>query len=191
MKIASLFDYTGRWSQPYRDAGYNVTRIDIQTGNDILDLTPASDCHGIIIQPPCTDFANSGARWFAGKDATGQTAYSIRLVYAALEWVHASKPKWWVLENPAGRIHKLIPELGKPVFKFSPHQYGESYRKTTWLWGEFNPPPMTTPDAEIPDARPGQPDAWYSKVGGKSIATKNYRSATSILFAREFFKANP
>ena len=189
--IASLFDYTGIWSQPYREAGYTVIQVDIQLGQDVRSITPPSKIHGLIMQPPCTDFANSGARWFAKKDQDGTTEESVNLVKCALAWVSTSNPKWWVLENPAGRIHKLIPELGSPVWKFSPHQYGEIYRKTTWLWGNFNVPPMTTPNAPIIGARPGQPDAWYSKVGGKSTETKNYRSATSAKFAQAFFRSNP
>src|ERR1700689_3618039 len=162
MLIVSLFDYTGIWSQPYIDAGYDVLQIDIQHGTNIYDVLIPKNIHGLIIQPPCTDFANSGARWFWEKDADGRTDISVGLVYQALQWKRIGEPKWWVLENPAGRIHKLIPELGNPVAKFSPHQYGEQYRKTTWLWGSFTMPKMTTPHAPVLDAVPGQPDAWYS-----------------------------
>ena len=34
--ILSLFDYTGNWSQPYVDAGYEVARLDKQNGDDVL-----------------------------------------------------------------------------------------------------------------------------------------------------------
>jgi C-5 cytosine-specific DNA methylase len=190
-KIVSLFDYTGIWSQPYADAGYEVIKIDIQNGRDIWEEKIPNNIHGIIIQPPCDHFANSGARWFLEKDEDGRTYEAIALVKESIRWIILSKPKWWVLENPAGRIHKLVPWLGDPVYKFSPHEFGEEYRKTTWLWGTFNHPKKLTPNAQIIGRRPGQPDEWYSKVGGKSIQTKNYRSATSKLFATEFFKANP
>lgn len=142
------------------------------------------------MQPPCTDFSLAGACWFAEKDKDGRTDASVRLVREALRWVTVCDPVWWVLENPASRIHKLIPELGSPTYKWSPHQYGENYRKTIWLWGKFTIPPMTTPNAPVIGARPGQPDAWYSKVGGASLATKNYRARASPLFAAEFFKVN-
>jgi hypothetical protein len=191
MKIVSLFDYTGIWSQPYRDAGYDVVQIDIQHGRDIWTEPIPTDVHGIIMQPPCTHFANSGARWFAAKDADGRTEDAVRLVREALSWVTVCDPVWWVLENPAGRIHKLIPELGAPRMKFSPHQFGDVRRKTTWLWGAFQCPAATTPDAVVVGARPGQPDAWYSQVGGSSVATKNFRSATSVGFAEAFFLVNP
>lgn len=189
-KLASLFDYSGVWSKPYKNAGWEVIQIDLQLGQDILDQAIVTNLDGIIIQPPCTDFANSGARWFAEKDEDGRTQYSISLVNRAMEWIDKNPSAWWVLENPAGRIHKLVPRLGQPVFIFSPHEYGEKYRKTTWLWGTFTPPPKTTPMAPILGIRPRQPDAWYSAVGGSSLATKNYRSRTSEKFAKEFFKYN-
>jgi hypothetical protein len=190
--IISLFDYTGIWSQPYRDHKYPVLQIDIQNGHDIYQEQPPQYCHGLIMQPPCTDFANSGARWFAQKDADGRTDASIQLVIEALKWLRYTKPNWWVLENPAGRIHKLIPALGQPIAKFSPHEYGESYRKTTWLWGKFTMPIRTTPHAEKIGVRYGQPDQWYSRVGGRDgINGRNYRSKTSEKFAEEFFKVNP
>jgi len=36
--ILSLFDYTGNWSKPYRDNGYNVIQVDIKLGMDILTI---------------------------------------------------------------------------------------------------------------------------------------------------------
>ena len=190
--IISLFDYTGIWSRPYRDAGYPVLQIDIQNGRDIYNKRPPRYAHGMIIQPPCTDFANSGARWFAEKDADGRTDASVQLVLEALKWVGYAKPRWWVLENPAGRIHKLVPALGQPVAKFSPHWYGESYRKVTWLWGQFQMPEPTSLESLPQGVRYGQPDEWYSRVGGRNgVEGRNYRSRASEKFAVEFFKANP
>lgn len=39
--ILSLFDTTGEWSRPYREAGYNVAHIDIQNivAADVMKLT--------------------------------------------------------------------------------------------------------------------------------------------------------
>ena len=191
MRIISLFDYTGIWSRPYVEAGYDVMRVDRQLGQDIYDLEPpGSPVRGIIMQPPCTDFARCGARWFAAKDADGRTAESVRLVRHALTWIAACEPDWWVLENPAGRLARLVPELGPWRMTFSPHEFGEPWRKLTCLWGDFNTHLVKSP-AAFQGARPGQPDAWYSAVGGTSQRTKNYRSRTSPLFARAFFEANP
>jgi site-specific DNA-cytosine methylase len=70
-RILSLFDHSGEWSKPYRDAGYEVVQVDIKNGIDILgwDYKVYDKVHGILAAPPCTDFALSGSRYFAKKDA--------------------------------------------------------------------------------------------------------------------------
>ena len=62
--ILSLCDFSGVWSEPYVEDGYDVLRIDLKHGDDVrlLEL-PDRHVHGILAAPPCTVFANSGARW--------------------------------------------------------------------------------------------------------------------------------
>lgn len=183
--ILSLFDYTGIWSDPYR-ATDEVVQVDIQHGRDIYDipLDSLEDVRGIIAQPPCTDFALSGARWFAAKDADGRTLESMRLVIRTLRIIEHFQPDWWVIENPMSRIHKCVPALGGPVYKFSPHEFGEDYRKTTWLWGKFNPP------VKLPREQWGEPrDVIHRMAPGPDRANK--RSATSTKFAAAWYKENP
>lgn len=190
--ILSLFDHSGQWSAPYAAAGYNVIRVDIQDGTDVMtfDHLSIGPVHGILAAPPCTDFASAGARWFARKDASGSTAQSVALVRRTLQIISDLNPQWWALENPVGRIHTLVPELGSAAYRFDPCDFGEPYTKRTHLWGQFNTALPRTPVA--PEGhRPGQPNAWYSKVGGTSLKTKNHRSATPAGFARAFFEVNP
>jgi hypothetical protein len=104
--ILSLFDYSGNWSRPYKDAGYNVLQFDLQHGQDVRLLTLddlALLVHGILAAPPCTEFAVSGARWWDGK---GESALleGLSMVDATLRLVVATNPVWWVLENPVGRL---------------------------------------------------------------------------------------
>lgn len=184
--VLSLFDLSGTWCEPFRK-DHHVIQVDVQRGRDVFENAwmKLDNVVGILAQPPCTDFANSGARWFAAKDEDGRTAQSIALVERTLELIKHHEPRWWALENPAGRIHKLVPSLATPRFKFSPHEYGEPWSKQTWLWGEFQEPdkgPYVDPEG----MRPGQPPAWYSEVGGASLVTKNHRSKTSAAFARAF-----
>ena len=76
--ILSLCDFPGNWSRPYchrawRDnTDYLVKRVDIKKGEDVTNLPfiKGHKVHGIIAQPPCTEFAASGARWWANKQAT-------------------------------------------------------------------------------------------------------------------------
>jgi hypothetical protein len=81
LTVLSLFDHTGAWSAPWVEAGYNVIQMDIQDGHDVHDFSAEyfienwdfSDVYAILVAVPCTDFASSGARWFADKDADGRT----------------------------------------------------------------------------------------------------------------------
>ena len=58
--ILSLFDYSGSWSQPYVDAGYEVVRVDLKsTGQDVRLITRdrlPGGVVGVMAAPPCTDF---------------------------------------------------------------------------------------------------------------------------------------
>lgn len=74
--VISLFDFTGNWSQPYVDAGYDVIRLDIKRGDDLLLdlsaylldiqqlLSSGKKIVGVLAAPPCTSYASSGARWW-------------------------------------------------------------------------------------------------------------------------------
>ena len=122
--ILSLFDLSGNWSRPYKEAGYKVIQIDLQLGTDILTWDykkiPQNAVYGILAAVPCTDFALSGARHFKRKDKDGSTEKSKQLVYKTLEIINYFKPHFWVIENPMSRIHKCCIELGTVKFKFNP-----------------------------------------------------------------------
>ena len=198
--LLSLFDYSGNWSAPYEDAGWNVILWDIKHSCDFLvtfsDIMDAGADYfyeyifdnwgtvdGILAAVPCTDFAASGARWWAAKDASGQTAKSIELVYQTLRIIDLCSPDFWVIENPVGRLHKLVPELGLPWY-FQPYQFGEPYTKKTGLWGQFNKPAFTN------IVEPTEGSMMHRRYGGKSEHTKTMRSLTPQGFAQAFFDAN-
>jgi len=184
--ILSLFDRTGNWSQPYRDAGYNVIQVDIQLGHDIMtfDHKAIGPVHGILAAPPCTDFSSSGARWWPAKDADGSTAYSVRLAERTLEIITDLQPEWYAIENPVGRIERLVPALkGQRNLVFQPCDYGDPYTKKTILWGRFNANLTRNP------VEPHQGSKMHLLPPGPQ--RQNLRSATPPGFARAFFEANP
>lgn len=199
--ILSLFDYSGSWSAPYRDAGYKTIQIDIKLdseyGNNIytLDVSKLPKIHGILAAPPCTDFSSSGARWWQAKDNDGSTFESIAIVYKTLSIIwqlkHRDNIAWWVLENPVGRITKMVPELAKygPHF-FNPNQFGDPYTKKTGLYGEFVfPDPLWIGgDWTVPATEGSQ---MWAKYGGKSERTKTARSITPSGFSKAFHMTNP
>jgi hypothetical protein len=199
--ILSLFDFTGAWSAPYREAGYHVIQVDIKGGKylstpegvtllkDDVRLLRFIDLgdhpvHGILIAPPCTAFAVSGAQYWTAKDVSGETLVSLALVDAGLRAVAIYRPVWWALENPVGRLRHW---LGPPRHIFNPCDYGDPYTKKTLLWGEFL----------LPVRCPVKPDrvcsqgSWVQKLGGRSERTKELRSATPSGFSKAFFEANP
>lgn len=191
--ILSLCDYSGRWSQPYRDAGYEVIQVDIKLGFDVR-LFPKLDkeVHGILMAPPCTEFAVSGAKHWKGKakDTPEKLTNNIAIVDACLRSVIIYNPEWWVLENPVGRLKRWI---GNKVYSFHPHEFagwlpvseqeGDQYTKYTCLWGSFNEPKKKS----LP---PVLGSKMHTMYGGKSERTKEMRSQTPRGFAQAFFEAN-
>jgi hypothetical protein len=175
--ILSLCDYSGVWSQPYVDDGYDVLRIDLKHGQDVrlLEL-PDRYVHGILAAPPCTMFANSGARW---ERSEGDMLDALSIVDACCRIIVATKPEWWVLENPAGKLSRY---LGKPTMTFQPNEYGDPYTKLTCLWGSFN-----APVRELVEATEGS-KMHFVPPGPKRA---EIRSQTPAGFARAFFEANP
>ena len=204
--ILSLFDYTGNWSKPYRDAGYQIIQHDIKLGWDIFtDTIPAAiadsiegnPIHGILAAVPCTDFAGSGARWWKDKETmpanydsrdvqfNSTVEMSTAFVYSVLYLVELFDPAWWVIENPVGRMHRLVPEIGEPLMYFNPTDFGHPYTKRTALYGKFNTNLQKHYALNLFGSE------MWSRYGGKSEKTKAARSVTPIGFANAFFKANP
>jgi hypothetical protein len=198
--LLSLFDYTGNWALPYEEAGWNVILWDIKHTCDLFAqfddvLYACADyfydnifdnygtVDGILAAVPCTDFAGSGARWWADKDRNGSTQKSLELVYQTLKIVDLCMPDFWAIENPVGRLSSLVPELGKPRY-FQPYYYGDPYTKKTGLWGDFNFPEPTN------IVEPTEGSMMWKKYGGKSERTKTARSETPMGFAYAFFQAN-
>lgn len=206
--VLSLFDLTGSWSLPWEQAGYQVYRFDIQdegtyedpeTGeerkigdvhnmsteffNDLFGSFDGLDVHAVLAACPCTDFAVSGARHFAAKDADGRTVSSVQLVQKTLQVIEYFKPAVWAIENPVGRIERLG---GLPPWRlsFDPNHLGDPYTKKTLLWGRFNA------DLPVAPVEPTEGSKMHRLYGGKSMATKNARSATPEGFAYGFFMAN-
>lgn len=202
--LISLYDRTGNWSRPYREAGWNVKQIDIQWGNDIFKWNYKNTLGGlhcldydkiiILAAQPCTDYAVSGAKHFAKKDIDGRTAESERMVAKTKEIIDYFKPYAWALENPKTRIHKLNEWIGqRPKYVFNPCDFAgynpdnpedDRYNKETWLFGKFNDPVKKRLEP-LGKEYPG-----FKNFGGKSLETKNARSITPLGFAYGFYEAN-
>lgn len=199
--LLSVYDYTGNWARPYIDAGWRVLLWDAKIEGCILKNFTTLDImideenngkiDGLLAAPPCTAYAASGARWWPDKDRPGSgpfpfdsfTEYMTALTSMVLIMVEKFRPKFWALENPVGRIEKLVPEI-KPYRRmfFDPCDYGDPYTKRTILWGNFN--------SNLKKARiePTEGSKMHRIPPGKD--RMSLRSATPLGFARAFFKAN-
>ncbi|MCK5127228.1 MAG: DNA cytosine methyltransferase [candidate division Zixibacteria bacterium] len=178
--ILDLCGGTGAWSVPYKKAGYDVRLITLPD-IDIRDYSPLEieNVHGILFAPPCTVWANSGARWW--KDRTPDEIFdAAEVLMAGLRTIYHTKPIFWAIENPIGKMRKL---LGDPQFSFNPCDFGDPYTKRTYLWGKFNPP-IKNP------VEPTEGSKMTLLYGGKSERTKRLRSITPSGFANAFFEAN-
>ena len=179
LTILSLCDFTGNWSRPYRDAGYDVRQVDLTAGKDVRLFEALSyPVRGVLAAPPCTEFASSGARWWAGKDES-KLFDAISLVDACCRIILMHRPQWWVIENPIGRLNRW---LGDPVYLFNPSDYGDPYTKRTCLWGRFNAPYKTPVEAT---------EGSKMHLLPPSSDRQAKRSETPVGFSRAFFEANP
>ena len=202
--ILDLCGYKGAFSQFYKKAGYQVYIIDNFIAKGELDVrlySPQtlgiSEVYGILASPPCTHLAGSGARWWAEK-GTKALLEALSIVDACLRIIWLYKPKFWVLENPVGRLTRY---LGKPKMYFHPCDFGDPWTKKTCLWGNFNIPEKNSvePCKNIPKGSHCQ-DITYSRLlkQGKNPIhymppSKDRSQLRSIIpagFAQVFFKAN-
>ena len=208
--IISLCDYTGIFTKPWRDAGYNALHVDPQREDNgtILEMMP--DIRALIKAdqvvfvagfPPCTDVAVSGAAHFEtkrAKDKHFQAKAALLAEQCRMVGEMAGSP--WFFENPVSVFSSIF---GKPDYQFNPFDFGgylpeddehpdwpeyisarDAYPKKTCLWagGGF----------ELPERKSVHVEPGYSnqltKLGGKSLRTKNIRSATPRGFAQAVFE---
>ena len=173
--ILDLCGGTASWSKPYREAGYNVILVTLP--QDVRLYIPPAEVYGVLAAPPCTVFANSGARWPRTEEAMIE---GLSVMDACLRIIHTTKPKFWALENPIGKMKRY---LGQPKMYFNPCDFGDPWTKKTCLWGDFTEP-INNP------VEPTEGSMLWKKYGGKSARTKEMRSITPAGFAQAFFKAN-
>ena len=159
----------------------------------------------VLAFPVCTDLAVSGAPHFKFK-AEKNPRFQIEATdhakaCAMLASLLESK---YMVENPVSRLATL---WRKPDYCFQPFEYGayipeaeadhplypeyiaprDAYSKKTCLWtgGGFRLPKKKPVDCESFGS-----SRQHRKLGGKSMRTKNIRSATPRGFARAVFEAN-
>ena len=183
----------------------------IKCGESVLDdewlevITERFDIVFGAAFPPCTDLAVSGARHFASKLAANPEYRNeaMAMVYRSRDIFEALGCPY-MIENPVSVISS---EWRKPDHVFHPYQYGgyipmgqhvhprwpeyiaarDAYPKKTCLWtgGGFTMPLQAEVDCDA-----AAYSIQFRKLGGKSMKTKNIRSATPRGFARALYLYN-
>jgi hypothetical protein len=193
--ILDLCGGTGSWSKPYKENGYDVKIIDtnewdnLDEGIDIRLFKKIKEpVYGIMAAPPCTHFSGSGACWWKDKGIE-PLKDGLSIVDAIFRIVYVHNPKFWVIENPVGR---LVHYIGKPKMYFNPCDYGDPYTKKTCLWGEFNTPKKNPVEPKFiigkKDGKKYSPIHYYTYGSQKERARE--RSKTPLGFAQAFYEAN-
>ena len=170
-----------------RDQERDIQNILAVTGNNV------SFVFGF---PECTDLAVSGAAHFAQKRAVNPLfQYEAMMHFYLIEALANGLNCKWALENPVSVAASL---WRKPDHYFHPHEYGgylpeddahplypeyikprDAYPKKTGIWGGNG---FVMPEKKPVHVEPGFSDQ-HKKLGGKSLKTKNIRSATPRGFA--------
>jgi len=96
--------------------------------------------------------------------------------------------KFWALENPGHGILNRF--LGKPAFIFNPYDFGDNYKKKTYLWGYFNEPKKSPIETDKPKFDKLLTKEIYPEFYGK-LTRQERRAITPPGFAQAFFDANP
>lgn len=185
----------GMWLYPVSDSFIQIQLLSI--------LQEIGDCDFVFGFPECTDLAVSGAAHFAKKrtknpDFQVEAMRNVRLVEYAGNYFGCP----WGLENPVSVISSM---WRKPDYKFHPYEYGghlppddthphypdyikprDAYPKKTCIWSGNG---FAMPNKMPVDVEPGYSDQ-HKKLGGKSLKTKNIRSATPRGFAKAVFESN-
>jgi hypothetical protein len=196
-----LFNLTPSMAKPWADAGVLCYLVDIQhppganrvgnlvyVGSDARHWVSPHEHKPIILicNPPCTDLAVSGARWFRIKGLR-RLSQAIELFAVSVELADwADCP--FLIENPVSTISSY---WRKPDHSFHPWEYAgylpnpeeENTTKLTCLWtgGGFVMP------ERIPASDPHRNDCWKLPP---SEDRANLRSASPMGFSLAVFKAN-
>lgn len=172
--ILDLCAGTGAWSEPYREAGYEVIMVDLPQDVRLMRKLDRP-VHGILAAPPCTVFSQARNRY---PPTNEEFKEGLSIIDACLRIIAAHQSKWWALENPA--FNKINWWLGPPVWVFRQWEYGDAADKPTGLWGDFTAP------LKCPGKRT-KPSTY--KTSRQNADPKD--AITPPCFARAFFEANP
>lgn len=171
--ILSLYDYSGNWSRPYLNNGFEVIQVDLMKNNidvRLMKYLESRNVFGIIAATPCTYF--SQARRIPNETMLLE---GLSCADAVFRMVVIYKPIFWCIENPAkSRLWKYI---GKPKQIVNFNWFGYESKKPTGLYGSFN--------NVIINSKKCNTDIVDFAYGNRAN-----RSTTPVEFAESFYNSN-
>lgn len=178
MRVLDLFSGLGGFSQAFLDRGHDVTRIEYDPRFAEVPRTVIADVRllrflgpammkprtwdAVLASPPCQKFSvmTIGKNWTKDdKPKTPAAAAALELVRDTLRLIEEIDPRFWVMENPRGKLRKFF----KPADTAWWCQYGTRWAKPTDLWGRL-------PAAMLPlkKCRNGATDHAYAPRGART-----------------------
>ncbi len=203
--ILDLCGGTGAWSMPYTNAGYDVRLITLPK-YDVTNYIVPKNVYGILASPPCQMFSLARTKAKQPRDLEeGMKCVRacLNIIWYCMEIqqetnIKTLPLKFWALENPNGMLKYF---LGKPAFQFDPYEFGDGYKKRTYLWGWFNEPKKNIGKIEIEGAYHSlNPEKMkkFDLLASREIhpeifeklSRQERRSITPACFAKAFYNAN-
>ncbi len=165
MKILIACEFSGIVRDAFIAKGHDAVSCDLlptelpgpHIQGDVLKVLDAG-WDMLVVHPPCTHLAVSGARWFKGKEKEQGEALDFvqRLLDAPIERI--------ALENPVSIISSKI---RKPDQIIQPWMFGHGETKATCLWLKNLPILRPTDIVDGRKARvhmePPSPDRWKNR----------------------------
>lgn len=87
--------------------------------------------------PPCEGFsvASIGKHWNVDNTPkTEKAVYSVKLVHKAISIIEDMSPRYWIIENPRGKLRKLAMMQRFKRYTVTYCQYGDTRMKPTDIW---------------------------------------------------------
>jgi hypothetical protein len=177
--VLDLFAGLGGWSEPARELGLDVVRVDndprfdVELTADLFKLTAADVLEAtgdrrpflVLASPPCESFSvlTIGRNWnLDNTPKTSSAAIALELVYATRRLIEDLAPAFYVIENPVAKLRALpvLRDVERRSVTYC--RLGESFKKPTDLWGGF------PPSLELPAPCSGDPQKYGTvEIGGR------------------------
>ena len=162
LRVLVACEFSGTVRQAFRKRGHDAWSCDLLPADDGSEFHIQGDCREhlegwdmMIMHPPCTHLAVSGARWF--KDKQAEQAEALAFVRTLMD----APCQRWALENP---ISVISSKIRKPDQIIQPWMFGHGETKATCLWLKGLPLLEETNVVEGREAKvhkmPPSPDRW-------------------------------